>query len=539
MLTEFKERGYIDNENGDIITNGEWKYTDFIDISKMKSIGCECNQENSLDYNAFYDEQFNFVGKFTIENEVVVPVGKRIKYARFSIRHDKNLIIFPIIDTLESKLEKPLSEYGLMPKKYIVKFEYSGYVNNIDGSFVDFPTWKRTGWIQLDNNRVIYIKSSQTDNTQYNAIYDKNSKFIKSIKQNEKIYLPSNAKYMIISVRTEHNAEAYNLFDDADILYLNKDIEPNIIQASSNRSLFFNDTKKVLTFIHLSDVHRLQDLWDRMIKFANYYNKYIKFAIHTGDYVGASQQEYSDLYDNGIEHSVPIYNVIGNHDVYVSYPDKTISAKSIAYNYTFNHKDNWNATFMDGNYSMTYYVDFVEENTRLIVLDNYYDQDAQVIWLTDVLNSAKSLGYHVITAMHEVSNPIVTKLNTSFQTITNFESKGGNQSTSPFDIVIANFKASGGVHICNLVGHEHSDMIGFTKNGVLNVVVECAAYGTNWNDGRRIAGTRTYDCFNIVSVDTNTNLLKITRVGDNVDLYMRHKTALCYDYKNKSIISSY
>lgn len=55
-------------------------------------------------------------------------------------------------------------------------------------------------------------------------------------------------------------------------------------------------------------------------------------------------------------------------------------------------------------------------------------------------------------------------------------------------------------------------------------------------NGERIKGTRTYDAFNVMSVDVNLGILKLVRVGNNVDHYLRIKRTLCYDYINKKVI---
>ncbi|MFQ9147579.1 MAG: hypothetical protein ACLR5G_04660 [Eubacteriales bacterium] len=52
----------------------------------------------------------------------------------------------------------------------------------------------------------------------------------------------------------------------------------------------------------------------------------------------------------------------------------------------------------------------------------------------------------------------------------------------------------------------------------------------------RVRGTRTYDCFNYMAVDVNMGLLKIVRVGNNRDIFMRSQRSLCYDYLNRKII---
>ena len=172
-------------------------------------------------------------------------------------------------------------------------------------------------------------------------------------------------------------------------------------------------------------------------------------------------------------------------------------------------------------------------------MDYYFDIDAQCTWLLERLNGAKALGYHVITCMHEMTNVITNKLDTTFQTIDNFEALGGNKwSISKFDKVIGDWIKAGGVHVANFAGHEHSDFIGYTDNGVLNVCVQSATDNIIWTDGKRVQGTRTWDCFNVVAVDVATNNLKLIRVGNNSDHYLREKKILSYDYINKKIISS-
>jgi hypothetical protein len=106
-----------------------------------------------------------------------------------------------------------------------------------------------------------------------------------------------------------------------------------------------------------------------------------------------------------------------------------------------------------------------------------------------------------------------------------------------FEDVIAWFVDQGGHYVCNLVGHNHYDEFGLTAKGILHVVVQ---NGTTWDahgDMKRVDGTRSMDCFNVVSVDTELGLLKIIRIGANVDHYLRKKTALCFDYVNQKVVS--
>lgn len=41
----------------------------------------------------------------------------------------------------------------------------------------------------------------------------------------------------------------------------------------------------------------------------------------------------------------------------------------------------------------------------------------------------------------------------------------------------------------------------------------------------------------VVGIDTDCGILKVVRIGADVDRYLRKKTAFCYDYINKKVIS--
>ncbi len=321
-----------------------------------------------------------------------------------------------------------------------------------------------------------------------------------------------------------------------NIIAINKDREASVVQCGYGRTMFFNDRYKNLTFVHCSDMHNVPELWDRMVEYINYYSDYIDFAIHTGDYCGGHQGLYTDFYAECRPCKKTIYNCVGNHDVITEKYKKT--EKEVPHKLLFNHTDDWNVSFLDCEYSMAYYKDFPEANIRLIVLNLYYDIEIQQKWLKNLLKEAKELGLYVITAMHEPSDDITDKPDTAFNSLEDF---AGNPerptiAETPFEHIISDYISSNGKYVCNLAGHMHNDLFGYTKGGVLNIAVEC---GTDWYhhcDGRRIKGTVTYDCFNVMAVDVNLGLIKLVRIGDNVDNFMRQKLALCYDFKGKRII---
>ena len=325
-----------------------------------------------------------------------------------------------------------------------------------------------------------------------------------------------------------------------NIIELNRDMEPCVIQGAVSRPEPFGDKYLPLQFVHFSDIHNKIKNYNRVVEYINYYQDYIEFALHTGDYCEACQLEYTDLYNEGEECVRPILNCTGNHDVVANnnwrFNLPCEATKESVYEHLFNRTENRDVSFMNGDYSMTYYKDFPKSLVRLIVLDCYYDLKAQAEWLREVLSDAREKGFHVITSSHLQTGYISAPFDTPFNTINDYKSLKGEEPESIFERIIVDFKNRGGIHVCHLAGHNHHDRFGYTKNGVLNSSVECATCYFGWTDGIRVEGNRTFDCFNIVSVDVNVGVFTFARIGDNVDHYLRRKKTLCFDYINGRLI---
>lgn len=328
-----------------------------------------------------------------------------------------------------------------------------------------------------------------------------------------------------------------------DILNNNREQIPQIQQTFIGRPTFVGETDSVLSFLWFSDIHKSQSQWDRAVQLANYYSSKMTFAIHSGDYVGSDQSNYENLYQNGVTPAIPLLNVVGNHDIYTNFANRTVAAKSVTKGIVMPSTSDWGVTWGSGDYPMNYYKDFASQNIRLVVLDDYYDTEDQATWLASVLSDAKSEGYHVLTVAHETSRPITTWSNNTFNTkdAELLTSEGNlNHSSSPYDAVIKDFKDGGGVHIAHLCGHEHVDFMGKSANGVLNIVIG-SQHGmfTDASDINRLANTKTADLLNVVGINTNIGVIKIARVGANVDHYMRGRNVLCYDYISDTVVANW
>lgn len=333
----------------------------------------------------------------------------------------------------------------------------------------------------------------------------------------------------------------------SNIVELNRDVEPYVLQVGQPRSKhYFKDEIVPLTLVHLSDVHASHSNWERMVEYTNYYKDYIDLVLCTGDYCGGSQKQYVDMYTTATCER-PVYNCTGNHDCTTG--DWTLADKSLAYGLLFNHTEGWDVTFAPVPQAMSYYKDFPASNVRLIVLDDYYHVWETRQWLRELLDDARDKGLHVITAQHEPTDYINDSYGSRFHTRDDYTGAFKNSELrrqAPcydnrgrvlYEEIIGEFIDKGGVYVCNLAGHDHVDQFGRTDRGVLNVTVQNAKCCNLLGDTRRVAGTKSEDCFNVFSVDTVTGVFKIVRVGANVDRYLRSRTALCFDYVNGRIIT--
>lgn len=338
--------------------------------------------------------------------------------------------------------------------------------------------------------------------------------------------------------------ENYNKIIGRDIVSLNMDREIVVANFSKSRSNNFTNPFKPLEFVHFTDVHAQPTIWKNICDYMDVYSKYLPFALHTGDFVTSNQTQYVDLYTVQKPITGYILNCVGNHDTYVDSSNRVGTAKSV-YDLLFNHTDDWGVTFGAEQYAMYYYKDFADSGIRLIVLDQFYWTTEQKNWLENTLNSAKSLGYAVITAAHVFTSHVSLENRVDvggFNTFDAWTTSGElTQNVVPeIDSVLSSYITGGGLHICHLSGHYHHDIFGYSDGGILNICAESATFAhAEWDDTIRVERTRSYDAFNVFSADRTTGTIRIARIGNNADYYGRAKNVLCYDYVNKKVIANY
>ena len=404
-------------------------------------------------------------------------------------------------------------------------FRYYYTLSNAQGDIGNSSPWYTSTEITLNENTYFYVCIGRiTEST--SEVIDPND-FAEKVVIDTKVY-----------------SEIKSAFGNSEISRLNKPVEQMVYNLAKGRAAVFGDDYTPLEFIHFSDVHQASDLWKRICDYMDEYHNQIPFALHTGDYVKASELQYTDLYAVQSPENGYILNCVGNHDTYADNAGTTTEPASTVFSRLFNHISDWGVTFGSATNAMYYYKDFADEGIRLIVIDQYYWDDAENTWFRNLLDDAITNDLAVITAGHVCSAPLPMNKRVDC-TFTTYDA--WNQGVSElvivqnpgFDDILKDFVDGGGEFVCHLSGHFHHDIMGYTENDILNVVIECATNDhAGWCDSERKVGTKGYDCFNIVSVDRSLHTIRLVRVGNNFDFYGREKNVLCYDYLNKQVITN-
>ena len=322
------------------------------------------------------------------------------------------------------------------------------------------------------------------------------------------------------------------------VIASNLGIQDKINQANHYRT---NDTKP-LCLAHISDLHRDKI---RLKRFTNFINdiKNIDDAICTGDMTNY----YSDgmSYWDSVRDAERILTCIGNHDGLANNNVDWYSGQCTmleAYNKLMSpYISNWNVTYEVG--KTYYYKDYDSEKIRLIVLDcmrSGTDATNQNTWLESVLSSAKSKGFSVVCATHCV--PQTSKVNYIDCTFNSINLKYEDEydtcvTNTIYQQTVQNFIDAGGKFITWICGHTHVDFVYTTSEfpNQLWIVVACGLL-SNKLDIDRTDGTKNQDAFNILTFDTNTELVKIIRVGADRDRSMRHLGTMSINYNTHNVI---
>lgn len=341
------------------------------------------------------------------------------------------------------------------------------------------------------------------------------------------------------------------------ILDLNPKSEWMPKMLSAKKTYYTTTTPDVpapVVIAHISDIHANWANVSRYLEFCNEYGDYIDLKLNTGDTVLDQFSDGIDGYEaiTGVE---DIVNLVGNHDTRVKNPNDwdAYANTQDAYERYYAHVAGWDViqpqgAGESGYYPCYSYKDYESQKLRIIFVDVMGYNQRQDEWLAEVLEDARASNYHVLIAAHSAgfmpngTDTNYTKVDCNYSTLYGVSAAASGENTyndyawHMIDTVDG-FIADGGVFIGYLVGHSHRDFI--AKKGTDNkqwIYAVGASIAGEVRDYTHTVGTRAQDEFQIASIDTYGHVIKLFKVGANVDRYGRHINSVCIDYLNKAIV---
>lgn len=372
------------------------------------------------------------------------------------------------------------------------------------------------------------------------------------------------------------------------IIALNEDAVARIAAAKQHFDLTINaynswvggSQANCFCIAHGSDFHTDEDRYKRFRDFVDGVDL-IDAAIVTGDITDqGSSTEMTTMLGVTFSRIQPMQS-IGNHERWGG-----LTIAQIASGLGMKHNNNTDAA---GGY---YYKDFATPKIRVIVLNEFdiastnrstagkvcHWSQAQINWLLDVLDDAITNNYNVIVAMHSIEQGSASKAMPAsndkgfYQRSNQWEktyTQGNAMSYYIIEDIIAAFKTGGtvtgpssgsyphndgttavsvnhtfsaaGKFIAYMIGHAHIDMTGYSTQHSEQLYLCCPAgcvvggdnrfFGGEVSDLPRIIGTKSEDCFNVYGFDLINKVVKIVRVGADMNDLMEPREVAYFDYE--------
>lgn len=293
--------------------------------------------------------------------------------------------------------------------------------------------------------------------------------------------------------------------------------------------------------IFLTDIHAQAKRAKIAMDFSNaIQDAPLSCVVNGGDTVALHQEDGIAWWNTLVDSSnYPVLSAVGNHDAAISDVQQAtakqtydlITAKVAN---TANITQPENASTYGYNY---YYKDF-NSKVRVIVIDPIFWDSTEKNWFESTLNDAKTNNLAIICVTHYPFNSEIM----SFPTIKrNYDASFGDNSYTPEDAAnaVKDFIDNDGTFICWMCGHTHTDGFGVLENYGHQVVIMSTtqrfgpdASPAKSNDPR----DKNYTAFDVIGVDLDSKLIKMTRIGAHIDWHNISHIKLTYNYQTRTII---
>lgn len=328
-----------------------------------------------------------------------------------------------------------------------------------------------------------------------------------------------------------------------DILKMNPHVEellPAARRCVNGPGWQYKKDPQPLVLLHISDIHG-DDVELERVTAVREALGCVDDVICTGDLVPGRFRESFD-YWNKCAGAEKILLAIGNHDALNAEEGWDWSCRAtqkMEYDkYFAPYISGWNA---DCPGEKTYYFkDYPQKGVRLIVLNTYLqgtDREEEIIWLKETLENTRQNGITAVMADHFPPEGF-RKFPCTFSSPD--YNCAGEKDVTDFLVCTDRYIKDGGLLACWLAGHIHTDAVGVSEsfpNQIFSVIDAASRWQSDYyTDSPRIDGTASQDVMNITVVDTRSHLLKLIRIGESRDRFMRSKKALTLDYLTGEII---
>lgn len=305
----------------------------------------------------------------------------------------------------------------------------------------------------------------------------------------------------------------------------------------------------VLNIAFFTDVHYDIENIKKYLDFTS--TQGVDLMLFGGDLVEDYWSESFDSLDEfaSLRRANQILLTVGNHDAWEdSY--NNMASKTDVYQKMFKpFVSNWGVIQPDDaeeNGLMYYYKDISNCGIRLIVLDcMYYDAQEQS-WFESVLADAISNSLSVIICSHYQAQAITQFKAKGFASLETVQSDKMNYDDYAPVKAVNTFVKNGGKFICWLSGHTHLDNIGLLNNKyqeddppLVGFVCACASHQSGqvaYCDSARISNTLSQQAFDLLTIDTYSKKIRVARIGDNLDCYMRVRNFMTIDYEECNLL---
>ena len=193
-----------------------------------------------------------------------------------------------------------------------------------------------------------------------------------------------------------------------------------------------------------------------------------------------------------------------------------------------------------------FYKDYASQKIRLIGVDAMGYDIVQNTWLQSVLaetldSNNAAYGFHVVILSHFPGAQMVgLKCNyTSLRESGTDHTSEYNGNIHLMPEAINAFQSNGGIFIGYIIGHYHRDMVNVLEQypkqlafAVSSGGVGAGSDSTDYiRDFTKVVGCKSYDDFQVVSINTYDKTVRLIKVGADTDYYMRKKGTLCASYE--------